>query len=110
MKCQDLFSLKKKKMSSIAVVIGTRRGNICYGYSSEAACRGTSNEYTGDFIENILSVSIFIRLSVECRESNQNIPMSSQRSLHQQLLETNTKRFYIAVLSIAQFCLLTYDT
>ena len=51
MKCQDLFSLKKKKMSTIAVVIGTRRGNICYGYSSEAACRGTSNEYTGDFIE-----------------------------------------------------------
>ena len=36
--------------------------------------------------------------------------MSSHRSFHWKPLETNIKRFYIAVLSTAQFWLLTYDT
>ena len=31
---------------------------------------------------HLLRISIFIRLSVECRESNHDILMSSQRSLH----------------------------
>ena len=63
------------------------------------------NRNESEETEEILRISIFIRLSVECRESNHDILMSqsSQRSLHRKLLETNIKRFYIAVLSIAQF-------
>ena len=72
--------------------------------SIQEVCTKTYLEGTNwPFQDNILHVSIFIRLSVECRESNRDILMSSQRSLHRKFFRNKHKRFYIAVLSIAQF-------